>query len=151
MNQKVEKRLKRILFFFGLVLFLFSISMLIYSIIDVIHIDWSTITTIEERRSLVIYLIILFTTYTFKLVLAIYAINALKHLDEVINPLFVFTIMYTIFVSFQATIYFYESANPFEFSLIASNNIIDILVAAFMIIITLIFKIDDWRTYEKRS
>ena len=67
------------------------------------------------------------------------------------NNSFTFTILYGIFVVFQSINYFVDSSLT-DYSLISTiNTIVDIVVAFVFLIITLVFKIDDWKPYRKES
>jgi len=136
-----------ILFFFGIVLFLFAFGMLIYQIIHTCQIDWaalkaSSITEYKETRN---YVMVEYITILFKLVIASYAIVSKKHLDEAINPLFTFTCLYFVFVILQTILYF--SNGGFALGLVVSSvAIIDMIVSVLFFGITFLLKLDDWKS-----
>ena len=103
---------------------------------------------LSEMRS---FVILDYVNIAVKLIIACYGIYSKKHVDEAINPLFTFTIFYVIFAILQTmsmvnTITgttFKEVLAHYKY-LVATASI-DLIVAAFYLVVTLILKVDDWR------
>lgn len=147
MNKK-ETILSSIIFFFGIVLFVFAFGMLIYQIIHTIFIDWRSITNPEAYKATRNYVIVEFLTIAFKLVVSIYAINCRKHLDDAINPLFTFTCLYLVFVVLQSVLYFTNGGVTLELT-VSANAFIDMIISAFFFVITFVLKLDDWIGFKE--
>lgn len=144
---KHELVLRRMLFTFGIILEISSLAMLGVEIYHTVTMDFASY--LDHIPTLINYTIMQYATIIFKIIISAYAIYGLHHIDEVINPLFTFTVLYAIFVVFQTLTFFVEGGLN-DFSLISSvNTLVDIVVASIFLIVTLIFKIDDWRPYKR--
>lgn len=150
---KKDKILSNILFFFGIVLFLYTLFALTYQIILTIRINWGSLKgdDLTDMRS---YVIIQFVTIAFKLVISSYAMYSHHHVDDAINPLFTFTIFYLLFVILE-TMSLVNTLNGKTFKQIASDYkfvvstaAIDLIVVVFFVVVTLLLKADDWRTRQ---
>lgn len=137
---KREIILRNILFTFGVILALVSSTVLV---LEIIHLVQGPI--IEETS----YLVLQFATVIFKLILSLYAIYGLRRIDEVINPLFTFTILYMVFVTFQTISFVGNGGLAHLLEPTSLNAILDLVVAIIFFAITLTFKIDDWRSSDK--
>jgi len=149
MSSKVEKILIEVLFISGIILFLFSFTMLIYQIIHTTQIDFNQYIG-ADRNEAITYVVIEFINIIFRLVIASYAIYTKKNLDDALNPLFTFTILYVIFVILELAKFILTGGVSLGV-LVTINVIVDICVATFFLINTLVFKIDDWRPYKSIS
>ncbi|MCQ2792276.1 MAG: hypothetical protein MJ208_02000 [Bacilli bacterium] len=147
---KKDRILSRILYFFGVVLLAYSLFALVYQSILTFRIDWSSLSH-EDAVDMRSYVILEFVTIIFKMVIASYGIYSRHHVDETINPLFTFTIFYSIFVILQAMslvntlsgLTFKQLAEHYKY--VISTAAIDVIVAAFYLTVTIILKMDDWR------
>lgn len=141
---KRELILRRILFIFGIVLATVSLVMLVLQIINTV-----VVFSKAPPDNFLSYSILQFSTIIFKIVLSLYAIYALKNIDDIINPLFTFTILYVIFVVLQSITFFVAGGFKDLDEISSINELVDLGVATIFLTITLIFKIDDWRPYKK--
>lgn len=147
---KKEKILSNTLFIFGIALLVFSFAMLVFNIYDIVTFDWRSVHHEEDFILARSYFILEFVTVVFKILLAAYAIYSWKHVDEALNPLFTFTVLYFIFVVIQTLAFFLKGdyvANIFNFI----NTVFDIIVVTFFFIVTLILKVDDWKELDERK
>lgn len=152
---KKDRILSNILFFFGIVLLLYTIFGFIYQTILTAQIDWSAFkgSDLTDVRS---YVILNYVNIAFKIVIASYGIYCKKHVDEAINPLFTFTIFFTIFAILEAMSMFntlhIEGATLKDimdhFKYLVATASIDLIVAAFYLVVTILLKVDDWRSQK---
>jgi len=141
---KKDRVFSYILFIFGIALFLFSFGMLIYQIVHTCQLNWNQIKLDGQYKDTRNYIILEFVTILFKLVISMYAITSIRHLEEALNPLFTFTCLYFIFVILQIILFF--SNGGFALGLIVSATaIIDIIISILFFGITFILKLDDWK------
>ena len=150
---KKDKILSNILFFFGIVLLLYTLYSFSYQTYLTVQIDWSILKgdDLVDVRS---YVILNYVTIAVKLIIASYGIYCKKHVDEAINPLFTFTIFFVIFVILE-TMSTVNTINgvPFKeimdhFKYIVATAAIDLIVAVFYLVVTLLLKHDDWRSQK---
>lgn len=109
----------------------------------------------DARITVRSYYILQFVNIAAKLVIASYGIYARKHIDEAINPLFTFTVLFVIFVALQ-TMSFVNALRTTDivnvhpmFEVDIATLAIDLSVAVFYLIVTIILKMDDWRGIEE--
>lgn len=141
-----DRILSNILFFFGLILLVFNLGVFIYQIVLVVQIDWSAFPTHDDLVELRSYVIIEFVTSAFKFILSMYAMYSLKHVDEAINPLFTFTIFYGIFTILQMMSFVQNGGVAEQGVYLLSTGIVDLVIAFFLLVVTLLLKVDDWRS-----
>jgi len=142
---KKDKVFSYILFIFGIALFLFSFGMLIYQIVHTAQLDWNQIKIGGQYKDTRNYIIVEFVTIIFKIVISLYAITSIRHLEEALNPLFTFTCLYFVFVILQSILFFNNGG--FELGLIVSSKaLIDIIVSILFFVITFTLKLDDWKS-----
>lgn len=154
-KMKKDRILSNILFFFGIVLLLYTVYAFVYQTILTAQIDWSILKG-EDLADVRSYVILNYVTIAVKLVIASYGIYCKKHVDEAINPLFTFTILFTIFAILETISMFntlhLEGATIKDimdhFKYLVSTVSIDLIVAAFYLVVTLLLKFDDWRSQK---
>lgn len=146
---KKDNILKKILFIFGIALAVFSFGMLIYQIIHISIDNLPKVYGIDNTKIITIYIVIEFATIIFRLILSLYAIYGYKHIDDVINPLFTFTVLYLIFVIIEVTSFFVNGAFSTFYPVSSANVMMDIVVVIFFSVVVFLFKIDDWRMIKE--
>lgn len=147
---KKDKILSNILFIFGIILLLYALYAFIYQTYLTVQINWSAVKG-DEVSDLRSYVILNYVTIAVKFVIASYGIYCKKHVDEAINPLFTFTIFFTIFAILETMstvntindVSFSEIINQYKY--LVATAAIDIIVAAFYLVVTIMLKFDDWR------
>ncbi|MCQ2795426.1 MAG: hypothetical protein MJ214_04415 [Bacilli bacterium] len=150
---KKDRILSNILFIFGIVLLLYSIYAFSYQTYLTTQIDWSSLRG-DDLSDLRSYVIVNYVTIAVKIIIATYGIYCKKHVDEAINPLFTFTIFFVIFAVLE-TISTINTINGVSFKeimaqykyLVATASI-DLIVAVFYLVVTLMLKFDDWRSQK---
>lgn len=151
---KKDRILSNILFFFGIVLLLYSLYAFIYQTYLTVQIDWSILSgdVLSDVRS---YVILNYVNIAVKIIIASYGIYCKKHVDEAINPLFTFTVFFVIFVILEtmSTINTINGVTIKEildhYKYMVSTAIIDLIVATFYLVVTLLLKFDDWRSQKE--
>lgn len=151
---KKDRILSNILFFFGIVLLLYSLYSFIYQTYLTSRIDWSILKgdDLSDVRS---YVILNYVNIAVKIIIASYGIYCKKHVDEAINPLFTFTVFFVIFVILEtmSTINTINGVTIKEildhYKYMVSTGAIDLIVAVFYLVVTLILKFDDWRSQKE--
>lgn len=150
---KKDRILSNILFIFGIILLLYSIYAFSYQTYLTAKIDWSSLRG-DDLSDLRSYVIVNYVTIAVKIIIATYGIYCKKHVDEAINPLFTFTIFFVIFAVLE-TISTINTINGVSFKeimaqykyLVATASI-DLIVAVFYLVVTLMLKFDDWRSQK---
>lgn len=152
---KKDKILSNILFFFGIVLLLYTIYAFIYQTILTAQIDWSAFSG-DDLKDVRSYVILNYVNIAVKIVIASYGIYSKKHVDEAINPLFTFTVFFVIFailetISMINTLHV-EGATIKDvmdhYKYLVSTASIDVIVAALYLVVTIMLKYDDWRSQK---
>lgn len=151
---KKDRILSNILFFFGIVLLLYTIYAFIYQTYLTVQIDWGSLKG-SELTDLRSYVILNYVTIAVKIVIASYGIYCKKHVDEAINPLFTFTVLFAIFVALDTMstintingVSFKEIMDHFKY--LVATTTIDLIVATFYLVVTLMLKFDDWRSQKE--
>ncbi|MCQ2787169.1 MAG: hypothetical protein MJ199_02075 [Bacilli bacterium] len=150
---KKDRILSNILFVFGIILLLYTIYAFAYQTYLTVQIDWSSLKG-DELTDLRSYVILNYVTIAVKIVIASYGIYCKKHVDEAINPLFTFTVLFVIFVALETMstvntingVSFKEIMDHFKY--IVATASIDLIVAVFYLVVTLMLKYDDWRSQK---
>lgn len=150
---KKDRILSNILFVFGIILLLYTIYAFVYQTYLTVQIDWSSLKE-DELTDLRSYVILNYVTIAVKIVIASYGIYCKKHVDEAINPLFTFTVLFVIFVALETMstvntingVSFKEIMDHFKY--IVATASIDLIVAVFYLVVTLMLKYDDWRSQK---
>lgn len=151
---KKDRILSNILFFFGIVLLLYTIYSFIYQTYLTIQIDWSSLKG-DDLTDLRSYTILNYVNIAVKIVIASYGIYCKKHVDEAINPLFTFTVFFAIFVVLETMstintingVTFKEIIDHYKYMVATAS--IDLIVAVFYLIVTIALKFDDWRSQKE--
>lgn len=150
---KKDRILSNILFFFGIVLLAYTLYSFIYQTILTSQINW-WILKADDLIDLRSYVILTYVTIAVKIVIASYGIYCKKHVDEAINPLFTFTVFFALFVILEVMstvntingIPFKEILENYKY--IVATAAIDLIVAVFYLVVTLLLKFDDWRSQK---
>ena len=150
---KKDRVLSNILFFFGIVLLAYTLYSFIYQTILTSRINWWSLTG-DDLVDLRSYVILTYVTIAVKVIIASYGIYCKKHVDEAINPLFTFTIFFVLFVILEVMstvntingVPFKEILENYKY--IVATAAIDLIVAAFYLVVTLLLKFDDWRSQK---
>lgn len=150
---KKDRILSNILFIFGIVLLLYTIYAFTYQTYLTVQIDWSSLKG-DELTDLRSHVILNYVTIAVKIVIASYGIYCKKHVDEAINPLFTFTVLFAVFVALETMstvntingVSFKEIIDNFKY--IVATTSIDLIVAVFYLVVTLMLKYDDWRSQK---
>lgn len=151
---KKDKILSNILFVFGIILLAYTLYAFVYQTYLTCQINWNLFKG-EELSEMRSFVILDYVNIAVKLIIASYGIYSKKHVDEAINPLFTFTIFYVIFAILQ-TMSMFNTITGTTFKEIMSHYkylvataSIDLIVAAFYLVVTLALKVDDWRAMKE--
>lgn len=124
----------------------FSVGMLVYMIYHTITFNFGVYNA-KELTEVQIYFVIEYLTIVFKIVISSYAIYAIKRLDDVVNPLFLFSILFAAFATIQTISFF--SIGGFKNELIViATMFIDLIVAIIFLATTFVLKLDDWKSTD---
>lgn len=150
---KKERRLTSFLFVFGICLLIITLATLGYQIyILAMFLKNGGYDGKETAKVILSYAVTNFVISAFKIILSSYAIASKKHLDEVLNILFFLSLVFLVFVILEAVelgVLIYNKALEFNINTFVGyiDDFIDIICGLTFPIITLSFKIDDWRMY----
>lgn len=151
---KKDRILSNILFFFGIVLLLYTLYSFVYQTYLTVQINWSSLKG-DDLTDLRSYTILNYVNIAVKIVIASYGIYCKKHVDEAINPLFTFTVFFSIFVALEtmSTINTINGVSLKDimdhFKYLVATASIDLIVAVFYLVVTIMLKYDDWRSQKE--